>query len=124
MLALYRKLNGSRRRLPAPWWLRALDRGELPSRAAAFELEDEVHGTLLQRAGWVFVPWTSTGETGFWEYGPSDRGAMKMPTTVTLTDQHEGWVNVIPAHADHPPRARPLRGTADLRTALPDIESW
>lgn len=124
VLALFRKLHGSRRRLPAPWWLRAMDRGELPSRAAAYELEDRIHALLTTRPGWVFVPWTSIGETGFWEYGPSDRGPTKMPTTVTLTDQHSGWINVIPAHADLAPGAQRVHGAAGLGTDLPRVEAW
>jgi hypothetical protein len=124
VLDLYRKLNGSTHRLPAPWWLRALDRGDLPSRAAAFTIEDEVHAVLGKRAGWVFVPWAGIGEAGFWEYAPSDRGPMKMPTTVSLTDDHRGWLNAVPAHRDGTPVPVSIQGVTHLVSALPQIESW
>ncbi|MER7013052.1 hypothetical protein ABT324_16655 [Saccharopolyspora sp. NPDC000359] len=124
VLELFRKLHGAQRRLPAPWWLRALDRGELPSREAAFEIEDEVHAALRSRPGWVFVPWAGTGEAGYWEYAPSDRAPMQMPTTVALTDEHNGWLNVVPAHRDAEPVAIPVKGVAGLVAMLPQIESW
>ena len=124
VLALFRKLNDSRHRLPAPWWLRAIDRGELPSRSAAFELEDSIHALLTSRSGWVFVPWTIIGETGYWEYGPSDRGPVKMPTTIMLTDQHPGWVHVTPAHADQAPQPHRVGGVDELHVLLSWIESW
>ncbi|GAA0531593.1 hypothetical protein GCM10009533_33450 [Saccharopolyspora spinosporotrichia] len=124
VLELFRRLQGARRRLPAPWWLRALDRGELPSRARAFELEDEVHTLLTGRPGWVFVPWRALGEVGYWEYGPSDRGPMKAPTTVLFTDQHPGWVHVFAAHRDTSPLPVPVDRAPGLLSALPQIESW
>jgi hypothetical protein len=124
VLSLFRKLNGSARQLPGPWWLPALDRGEIPSRAAAFEIEDEIHALLATRPGWVFVPWANVGETGYWEYGPSDREPMKMPTTVALTDQHPGWVHAVAAHADTAPPPFPVNRAAGLRVVLPLIESW
>lgn len=124
VLGLYRKLHGSDRRLPAPWWLRALDRGEIESRAAAFEIEDEVHHVLSNRPGWVFVPWAGISEAGFWEYAPSDRAPMMMPTTVVLTDEHRGWLSVVPAHRDTPPLPVPISGMPGLVAALPQIETW
>ncbi|WP_228046483.1 hypothetical protein [Saccharopolyspora montiporae] len=123
VLELFRKLHGSARRLPAPWWLRALDRGELPGRQAAFEIEDAVHATL-RRPGWVFVPWVGVGESGFWEYAPSDRGAVQVPTAVVLTDEHPGWLNALPAHAEAPPRPVPVAGPERLAAELARIESW
>lgn len=123
VLRLYRQLNGTTGRLPAPWWLPALDRGELPSRAAAFAIEDEVHAVLAERAGWVFVPW-GTGGTGYWEYGPSDREPAKVPTTVLLTDAHPGWIEAVPAYADTPGVPVPMAGASALLQALPQIESW
>ena len=124
VLALFRKLNGSARRLPAPWWLRALDRGEIPSRVSAFEFEDEVHALLSARDGWVFVPWAGPGESGYWEYGPSDRAPMKAPTTVVFTDKHPGWVHVVAAHHDAAPLPVPVDRAPGLLSALPRVESW
>ncbi|MFR9730500.1 hypothetical protein ACL03H_14850 [Saccharopolyspora sp. MS10] len=124
VLDLYRKLHGSTSRLPAPWWLRAVDRGELSSRAEGFALEDDVHRLLHERGGWVFVPWAATGETGYWEYAPSERGTRQAPTTVTLTDQHPGWIQVVAAYTDGPPQPLPLSGPAGLLAALPVVESW
>ncbi len=124
VLSLFRKLDGSARKLAAPWWLRALDQGELPSRAAAFDIEDELHALLGSRVGWIFVPWSGVGEAGYWEYGPSDREPMKMPTTVALTDEHPGWINVVAAHAETAGLPLPVRGASALVQALPRIESW
>jgi hypothetical protein len=124
VLRLYRRLNRAQRELlPAPWWLRALDHEGLPSREAAFEIEDELHALLTSRAGWVFVPWGEVAE-GYWEYSPSDRGPMRMPTTVVLTDQHTGWIDVCPAHAETSPFTIPMPGVAGLVIALPRIEAW
>lgn len=123
VLELFRKLNGSARRLPAPWWLRALDRGELPDRQTAFDIEDAVHAAL-HRPGWVFVPWVGVGESGFWEYAPSDRGTVQVPTAVVLTDEHPGWLNVLPAHAEAPSQATRVAGPEQLAERLVLIESW
>ncbi|RRO13670.1 hypothetical protein EIL87_22010 [Saccharopolyspora rhizosphaerae] len=123
VLGLYRKLNGAQRRLPAPWWLRALDRGDLSSRAEAFAIEDEAHTVLSSRPGWVFVPWADISEAGYWEYAPSDCGSVTMPTTVVLTDEHEGWLNVVPAYRDEEPLPIPT-STASLLSLLPQVESW
>ncbi|WP_243790435.1 hypothetical protein [Saccharopolyspora gloriosae] len=124
VLDLYRKLHGPASPLPAPWWLRALDRGELASREEGFALEDDVHRLLASRGGWFFVPWAGIGETGYWEYGPSERGARRAPTTVALTDQHTGWIQVVAAHTDGPPQPLPLSGPDGLLAALPVVESW
>lgn len=125
VLTLFRRLDGSAGRLPAPWWLTALDRGDLPSRAAAFALEDELHALLTARPGWVFVPWAGLGETGYWEYGPSDRTPVTVPTTVVLTDRHPGWVNVVPAHTDTTTASPvPVRRRDGLEQMLPRVESW
>ncbi|RCW47134.1 hypothetical protein DFQ14_101478 [Halopolyspora algeriensis] len=125
VLTLFRQLDGTASRLPAPWWLTALDRGELPSRAAAFSLEDALHALLTSRPGWAFVPWAAPGEAVYWEYGPSDRTPMTMPTTVVLTDRHPGWVSVVPAHTDTAPaRPVPMRSMAELERALPRVEAW
>ncbi len=125
VLTLFRKLTASAGRLPAPWWLRALDRGEIASRSAAYDVEDEVHALLTARRGWVFVPWAAAGETGYWEYGPSDRHPVTAPTTVSMTDRHRGWITVVPAHADpNPALPVPVPGITGLAAMLPRIESW
>lgn len=124
VLDLFRKLSATGQHLPAPWWLPALDRGELSSRAEAFAIEDEVHMILRSRAGWVFVPWVGPNETGYWEYDPPGRPIARFPTTVMLTDQHPGWISVVPAHPDNPPPPVPLKGPSGLTAALNDIESW
>ncbi|WP_246536088.1 hypothetical protein [Saccharopolyspora endophytica] len=123
VLELFRKLNGAKRRLPAPWWLRALDRGDLASRAEAFQIEDQVHAVLSARSGWVFVPWVGISEAGYWEYAPSDRGSVKMPTAIVLTDEHEGWLNVVPAYRDEEPLPVPT-STTTLLSLLPQVEVW
>jgi len=112
--------------LPAPWWLRALAVGSLGSRAEAFAVEDRVARLLDARTGWVFVPWGVDGDTGYWEYMPSERTLTEpgVPTTLSLTDRHPGWIDVYPVHAgeaQRPPVA--VAGLADLRANLARIES-
>ncbi|GAA2335086.1 hypothetical protein GCM10009854_08630 [Saccharopolyspora halophila] len=124
VLGLFRKLHGARRGLPAPWWLRALDRGEIESREAAFAFEDEVHAMLSNRPGWVFVPWCGAGESGYWEYAPSDRAPVSEPTAVVLTDEHLGWLNVVPAHADDEPLPVPAHRVDGLLSILEQVETW
>lgn len=124
VLTLFRKLGQSGRSLPAPWWLTALDRGSLPSRASGFAVEDELHAALGDRSGWFFVPWVETGQSGYWEYGPSDRAPLVEPTTVVLTDEHPGWANVVAAHGGQPPVPVPVNGAEGLVSALSWIESW
>lgn len=125
VLELFRRLDGSAGRLPVPWWLRALERGDISTRAEGFDFEDAVHSLLSKRRGWIFVPWSTAGEIGYWEYTPSDRPPMTVPTTVTLTDQHPGWLNIVPAQVDSGrtvPVAEP--GVDGLSGLLPRIESW
>ncbi|WP_019856344.1 hypothetical protein [Actinopolyspora mortivallis] len=125
VLDLFRRLDDSASRLPVPWWLRALARGELASRAEGFAFEDEVHALLTGREGWIFVPWSTAGEIGYWEYTPSDRPPMTVPTTVTLTDRHPGWLDILPAQVDNGNRvAVPEPGVEGLEAMLPRIESW
>lgn len=125
VLELFRRLDESAEKLPAPWWLRPLVRGELSSRTQAHELEDEVHALLASRPGWVFVPWGNAGEIGYWEYGPSDRAPMVAPTTVTLTEQQPGWISVVPAHTDSSAVVTvPAHQLTNLSALLPRIESW
>ena len=124
VLELYRKLHGARRQLPAPWWLRALDRGEIESRQTAFEFEDAVHAVLANRPGWVFVPWSGIGESGYWEYAPSDRAPMHEPTAVVPTDEHQGMLVAVPAHGEEEPLPVPVSGVDGLISILRKIESW
>ncbi|MFC7342619.1 hypothetical protein [Saccharopolyspora griseoalba] len=124
VLGLYRKLHGARRRLPAPWWLRALDRGDIASREAAFEFEDAVHSVLAGRPGWVFVPWSGAGESGYWEYAPSDRGPVHEPTAVVPTDEHQGRLDAVPAHGEEEPLPVPVNGLDGLISILEKVESW
>jgi hypothetical protein len=49
---------------------------------------------------------------------------MTMPTTVLFTDQHTGWINVVPAYAETTALPLPMNGVAGLVLALPRIESW
>ncbi|SDF55249.1 hypothetical protein SAMN05216553_10236 [Lentzea fradiae] len=109
---------------PAPWWLRALDRGKLSSRAEGHAVEDAVTALLSVRPGWVFVPWADFGEVGYWEYVPSESGVYgpATPTTVQFTDSHRGWIHLVPAHHG-PGQAQPIDFTvADLRAQIEDIE--
>lgn len=109
---------------PAPWWLRALDRGRLRSRAEGHAVEDAVSELLSSRPGWVFVPWVDLGEVGYWEYVPSESGVYgpATPTTVQFTDSHRGFVHLVPAHRG---AGRPQAidfTVADLRAQIEDIE--
>ena len=123
VLGLYRVLTKFEPDLPAPWWLRALSAGGLPSRKAAFRLEDEVGELLAARPGWVYVPW----DEGYWEYVPSEAFAAgeapTVPTTVLFTARHRGWLDVLPAHRGTAPKRLAVRGPEDLRTRLDDIEA-
>lgn len=112
--------------LPAPWWLRALAAGSLPARKEAFAIEDRVAKLLDARAGWVFVPWGADGDTGYWEYMPSERTLTEpgVPTTLALTDRHPGWIDVYPVHAGEtrrPPIA--VSGLSGLHADLDRIEN-
>jgi hypothetical protein len=112
--------------MSAPWWLRALAAGNLQSRLGGFAVEDQVSELLAARQGWFYMPWTGPGEDGYWEYVPSDEtaaGRPLMPTTLMFTDRHTGWLDVFPAHADRSPDPIPVRGPADLRRRLPEIEA-
>ncbi|MDT7787717.1 MAG: hypothetical protein QOF58_6136 [Pseudonocardiales bacterium] len=123
VLAMYRAVR-SVEDAPAPWWLRALDRGRLPSRAAGHAVEDAVSELLSSRPGWVFVPWVDFGEVGFWEFVPSESGVYgpATPTTVQFTDRHKGFVDLVPAHRG-PGHPQPIDFTvADLRAQIEDIE--
>ncbi|SEP72001.1 hypothetical protein SAMN05216188_101278 [Lentzea xinjiangensis] len=123
VLEMYRAVR-SVEDAPAPWWLRALDRGRLRSRAEGHAVEDAVTDLLSSRPGWVFVPWADFGETGYWEFVPSESGVYgpATPTTVQFTDSHRGWIHLVPAHRG-PGDPQPIDFTvADLRAQIEDIE--
>lgn len=125
VLTLYRAACAGRRAPASPWWLRALAAGTLPSRAAAFEIEDEVATLLSGRPGWVYVPWAQDGESGYWEYGPSERpeDGRPNPTTLSHTDRHHGWIDVLPAHDETPPEPVAVTGVAGLRGRIEEFET-
>lgn len=125
VLALYRTACESDPELPAPWWLRALAAGSLQSRAEGLIVEDRVAKLLASRPGWVFVPWGVDGDSGYWEFMPSERALSEpgVPTTLVLTDRHQGWIDVIPVHAGEAPPPVAVRGLADLRANLARLES-
>ena len=125
VLALFRSVHTVTQNPPSPWWLRALHRGKLPSRAAGFAVEDEVTALLSARPGWVYVPWASEGEVGYWEFVPSESGVYgpSEPTTVQFTDAHPGWVDLLPVHRG-PGVQQPIAfTTADLREQIEDLEN-
>ncbi|HUQ56868.1 hypothetical protein [Lentzea sp.] len=124
VLAAYRSVRAAGN-APAPWWLRALDRGKLSSRAEGHALEDAVTGLLSSRPGWVFVPWADFGEVGYWEFVPSESGVYgpAEPTTVQFTDRHTGFVDLLPAHRG-PGQRQALEFTpAELREQIEDLEN-
>jgi len=126
VLALYRAIIETDPEAPAPWWLRALAAGKLTSRLEGFSVEDRVAKLLPARPGWVYVPWTADGDSGFWEYVPSERKLTEPgnPTTLMLTDRHSGWIDVIRVHAgDRSPDPISVAGLADLRANLARVES-
>ncbi|MCP3799423.1 hypothetical protein NLX83_09160 [Allokutzneria sp. A3M-2-11 16] len=125
VLTLYREVIAVCPDSPAPWWLRAVHRGDLLHREAGFTLEDGVHELLSARPGWAYVPWVNEGEDGYWEYEPSDTGVYQ-PITVRLTDRHRGWVDVLPAQpqANDSVQPVPLAGPFDLRARISEFESW
>lgn len=112
-------------RLPAPWWLRALAAGAIRSRSEGLAVEDRVAKLLASRPGWVYVPWAAEGDSGFWEYMPSERTlpVPGVPTTLMLTDRHQGWIDVVGVHAGETPAPIPVQGLADLRANLARLES-
>jgi hypothetical protein len=126
VLTLYRTAAEVDPELPAPWWLRALAAGTLSSRPEGFLLEDRVAKLLDARPGWVFVPWSTEGDTGYWEYMPSERriDGPAVPTTLILTDRHAGWLDIFPVHhTGKNPDPLAVRGLADLRGNLARWES-
>ncbi|MQA60933.1 MAG: hypothetical protein GEU86_05455 [Actinophytocola sp.] len=129
VLAMYREACGldgvGARDIPAPWWLRALARGDIESRAAAFRVEDRIAQLLEPRSGWEFVPWAADGESGYWEFIPSERGpsGFTIPTTLLHTERHDGWIDVLPAHSGPTPAPVAIHGQRGLRERLGEIEA-
>lgn len=128
VMALYREACGNTdgsHAVPAPWWLRALARGELDSRTTAFRIEDRIAQLLEPRTGWEYVPWAADGESGYWEFVPSERGpsGYRVPTTLQLTDRHDGWIDVLPAHSGATPEPVAISGLSGLRSRLGEIEA-
>src|SRR5262249_28472187 len=124
-LALYSAAYRHDPNLPAPWWLRALATGSIRSRAEGLSVEDRVAKLLATRPGWVFVPWAAEGDCGFWEDMPSQRTLNQpgVPTTLSLTERHPGWIDVVPVHAGDTPNPIAVQGLADLRANLARFES-
>jgi hypothetical protein len=125
VVALFRAVNSANEPMPAPWWLRALADDRLDSRETGFRIEDRVAQLLGRRPGWEFVPWAADGESGYWEFMPSERGVSghRIPTTVLYTSRHEGWIDVLPAHSGSTPRPIPVAGLAGLRCRLGEFEA-
>ncbi len=124
VLALFRASAGMGP-IPAPWWLRAMADGKLDSRDQGFRVEDRIAQLLGPRPGWEFVPWAADGESGYWEFMPSERGKSghAIPTTVMNTDRHPGWIDVLPAHSGGTPDPIPVAGLAGLRSRLGEFEA-
>jgi hypothetical protein len=125
VLNLFRMVREVEPNPASPWWLRALDAGRLPSRAAGFEVEDAVTELLLTRPGWIYVPWVEHGEVGYWEFVPSESGVYgpAVPTTVQFTDKHRGWVDVLPAHRGTGEQPEIPFTVDDLAEQLDDLEN-
>jgi hypothetical protein len=124
---LYERVLATGAQVNAPWWLRALAKEKLQSRMGGFAIEDQVSELLDRRAGWAYMPWAGPGEDGYWEYVPSELDAAELPlvpTTVMFTDRHQGWLDVVLAHAGNPTAdPMPIAGPADLRSKLELLES-
>ncbi|MFE0020017.1 hypothetical protein [Amycolatopsis sp. NPDC059021] len=125
VVTLFRKAGGMHGPVPAPWWLRAVADGKLESRELGFRIEDRIAQLLGRRPGWEFVPWAADGESGYWEFMPSERGKSghATPTTVLNTDRHPGWIDVLPAHSGTTPEPIAVAGLAGLRARLGEFEA-
>lgn len=125
VLALYRAACAVSGPVPAPWWLRAVAAGTLASRADGFRVEDRIDRLLATRPGWEYVPWAADGESGYWEFMPSERGrhGHRIPTTILNTDRHPGWIDVLPAHSGTTPAPIPVAGLGGLRARLGEFEA-
>ncbi|WP_245992414.1 hypothetical protein [Prauserella muralis] len=125
VLALYRAARSHDEVVPSPWWLRAVAAGLLPSREDGFRVEDRIDALLCRRPGWEFVPWAADGESGYWEFMPSEGGRTghRIPTTIVTTDRHPGWIDVLPAHSGPTPEPIAVPGLAGLRARLGEFEA-
>jgi hypothetical protein len=125
VIALFRASSETNDALPAPWWLRAVATGRLNSRADGFRIEDRISQLLEPRPGWEYVPWAADGESGYWEFMPSERGPSghRIPTTVLNTDRHDGWIDLLPAHSGTTPTPIAVAGLAGLRSRLGEFEA-
>lgn len=125
VLALFRTVNAGGEPVPAPWWLHALADGRLESRESGFRIEDRTAQLLSRRPGWEFMPWAADGESGYWEFMPSEggRSGHRIPTTVLNTSRHEGWIDVLPAHSGTTPEPIAVAGLAGLRSRLGEFEA-
>ncbi|MDQ0378303.1 hypothetical protein [Amycolatopsis thermophila] len=125
VLALFRAVSARVEMIPAPWWLRALAEGRLDSRESGFRIEDRVAQLLSRRPGWEYVPWAADGESGYWEFMPSENGRSghKIPTTILNTSRHDGWIDVLPAHTGTTPAPIAVAGVGGLRSRLGEFEA-
>jgi hypothetical protein len=125
VVALFRASSKAGGTVPAPWWLRAISEGKLESRVDGFRVEDRIAQLLGPRPGWEFVPWAADGESGYWEFMPSEKGPSghAIPTTVLNTDRHDGWIDVLPAHSGTTPEPIAVAGLAGLRSRLGKFEA-
>jgi len=126
VVSLFDAVRATGAQVSAPWWLRALAAGRLQSRMGGFAIEDQVSELLDRRAGWAYMPWAGAGEDGYWEYVPSEMDAAELPlvpTTVLFTDRHQGWLDVVLAHAGSLPEPMPIAGPIDLRAKLELLEN-
>jgi hypothetical protein len=125
VLAMFRAVTTNSEPIPSPWWLRALAAGELDSRDTGFRVEDRMAQLLSRRPGWEYVPWAADGESGYWEFMPSEgaRSGHRIPTTILNTSRHQGWIDVLPAHSGTTPEPIAIAGLAGLRSRLGEIEA-
>lgn len=125
VVSLFHAVSSEGEPVPAPWWLRALADGRLDSRETGFRIEDRIAQLLARRPGWEFVPWAADGESGYWEFMPSEQGRSghPNPTTVMNTSRHNGWIDVLPAHGGDAPTPIPVAGLAGLRSRLGNFEA-
>ncbi|CAM2778490.1 hypothetical protein SAXI111661_00930 [Saccharomonospora xinjiangensis] len=125
VLALYRATRLRSNPVPSPWWLRAVASGRLRCRADGFRIEDRIHAFLSKRTGWDYVPWALDGESGYWEFLPSENTVSphSFPTTVFPSDRHEGWIDVLPAHSGLSPEPVAVAGITELRTLAHEFEA-
>lgn len=125
VVALYRASHADGDPVQAPWWLRAVAAGALATRADGFRIEDRIAELLAVRPGWEYVPWVTDGDSGYWEYLPSelDTYGHAIPTTVVNTARHAGWIDVVPAHARRAPDPIAVHGVDDLAARLGEFET-